>query len=180
MLFRSGSEIKAFLPHPHFKKDLNPDVLEQYLTFQYSPTEDTFFKGVKKLPAAHYFLYREGKLTVQRFWDVHFEADDAPLLGDWVKKISETFHDSVRAHKIADVEVGSFLSSGVDSSYVAAVADVDKTFTVGFGSDEKYNEIGWAKRFSRAIGKENYSHVITQQEYWETLPKIQYHPYGRK
>ena len=172
--FLFGSEIKAFLPHPHFKKELDTDVLEQYLTFQYSPTEETFFKGVKKLPAAHYFLYRDGKLTVQRYWDVHFHADDAPLLGDWVKTISETFQDSVAAHKIADVEVGSFLSSGVDSSYVAAVADVDKTFTVGFGSDEKYNEIGWAKRFSRAIGKENYSHVITQQEYWDALPKIQY------
>ncbi|MBQ6042390.1 MAG: asparagine synthase (glutamine-hydrolyzing) [Oscillospiraceae bacterium] len=172
--FLFGSEIKAFLPHPDFKKELNTAALEQYLTFQYSPTEDTFFKGVKKLPAAHYFLYRDGKLTVQRYWDVHFDADDAPLLGDWVKKISETFQDSVRAHKIADVEVGSFLSSGVDSSYVAAVANVDKTFTVGFGSDEKYNEIGWAKRFSRAIGKENFSHVISRQEYWDVLPKIQY------
>ncbi|MBR5362843.1 MAG: asparagine synthase (glutamine-hydrolyzing) [Oscillospiraceae bacterium] len=172
--FLFGSEIKSFLPHPDFKKELNTEALEQYLTFQYSPTEDTFFKGVKKLPAAHYFLWKDGQLTVQRYWDVHFEADEAPLLGDWVKTISETFHDSVRAHKIADVEVGSFLSSGVDSSYVAAVANVDKTFTVGFGSDEKYNEIGWAKRFSRAIGKENYSHVITQQEYWDVLPKIQY------
>lgn len=172
--FLFGSEIKSFLPHPDFKKELNTEALEQYLTFQYSPTEDTFFKGVKKLPAAHYFLWKDGSLTVQRYWDVHFEADEAPLLGDWVKTISETFHDSVRAHKIADVEVGSFLSSGVDSSYVAAVANVDKTFTVGFGSDEKYNEIGWAKRFSRAIGKENYSHVITQQEYWDVLPKIQY------
>ena len=170
-----GSEIKALLPHPHFKKELNTAALEQYLTFQYSPTADTFFQGVKKLPAAHYFTYAGGKLTVQRYWDVHFNADEQPLLGDWIKEISGIFHDSVSAHKIADVEVGSFLSSGVDSSYVAAVANVDKTFTVGFGSDEKYNEIGWAKRFSRAIGKENYSHVITQQEYWDILPKIQYH-----
>ncbi len=173
--FMFGSEIKAFLAHPHFRKELNTDVLEQYLTFQYSPTEDTFFRGVKKLPPAHYFLYENGSLTVRRYWDVQFSPDEHPLLGDWVKAISDTFKDSVRAHKIADVEVGSFLSSGVDSSYVAAAANVDKTFTVGFGSDEKYNEIGWAKRFSRAIGKENYSHVITQAEYWEMLPKIQYH-----
>lgn len=172
--FMFGSEIKSFLPHPDFTKELNTAALEQYLTFQYSPTEDTFFKGVKKLLPAHYFLWKNGSLTVERYWDVHFEADDAPLLGDWVKTISETFGDSVRAHKIADVEVGSFLSSGVDSSYVAAVANVDKTFTVGFGSDEQYNEIGWAKRFSRAIGKENYSHVITQEEYWDALPKVQY------
>ncbi len=173
--FIFGSEIKSFLPHPAFKKELNTAALESYLTFQYSPTEDTFFKGVKKLPPAHYFIWENGTLTVQRYWDVHFEADEQPLLGDWVKQISDTFKDSVTAHKIADVEVGSFLSSGVDSSYVAAVANVDKTFTVGFGTDEKYNEIGWAKRFSRAIGKENFSHVITQQEYWDVLPTIQYH-----
>ena len=73
------------------------------------------------------------------------------------------------------MEVGSFLSSGVDSSYVAAVADVDKTFTVGFGNDEKYNEIGWAKNFSKYIGKENTSKVITPEEYWNSLSMIQYH-----
>lgn len=169
-----GSEIKAFLPHPHFEKKLNTAALENYLTFQYSPTEDTFFAGVKKLLPAHYFIYENGKMTVTRYWDVRFEADEQPLLGDWVRRISETFRDSVAAHKIADVEVGSFLSSGVDSSYVAAVADVDKTFTVGFGSDERYNEIGWAQNFSRAIGKQNFSHVITEEEYWDVLPRVQY------
>ena len=172
--FMFGSEIKAFLPHPHFEKKLNTAVLEQYLTFQYSPTADCFFEGVKKLPPAHYFTYENGKMTVTRYWEVQFRPDEQPLLGDWVRTISGTFKDSVKAHKIADVEVGSFLSSGVDSSYVAAVANVDKTFTVGFGSDEKYNEIGWAKKFSRAIGKENYSHVITKQEYWDSLQTIQY------
>ena len=169
-----GSEIKSFLPHPAFRKELDTGVLEQYLTFQYSPTEDTFFRGVKKLLPAHCFLWKDGKLTIERYWDVEFKPDEQPLLGDWVKSISETFRDSVKAHKIADVEVGSFLSSGVDSSYVAAVANVNKTFTVGFGSDEKYNEISYAERFSRAIGKENFSHVITQDEYWNILPTVQY------
>ena len=170
-----GSEIKSFLDHPAFKKELNTAALEEYLTFQYSPMEETFFKGVKRLLPAHCFTYHDGTLTVERYWDVKFEPDDEPLLGDWVHKISDTFKDSVSAHKIADVEVGSFLSSGVDSSYVAAVANVDKTFTVGFGSDEKYNEISWAEKFSRAIGKENYSHVITKKEYWNALEKVQYH-----
>ncbi len=173
--FLFGSEIKSFLPHPHFIKEVNTDVLETYLTFQYSPTEDTFFKGVKKLPAAHYFLYQDGQLHIERYWEIKFDADEHPLLGDWVTSISQTFKDSVKSHKIADVEVGSFLSSGVDSSYVSAAANVAKTFTVGFGEDERYNEIGWAKNFSRAIGKENFSHVITKTEFWEMLPKIQYH-----
>lgn len=173
--FMFGSEIKSFLEHPDFKKELNERVLENYLTFQYSPTEETFFKNVYKLPPAHYFRLSGGKLEIKRFWDVHFSPDEKPDLNEWVNRISDTFHDSVKVHKIADVEVGSFLSSGVDSSYVAAIADVDKTFTVGFGQDEKYNEIGWAKEFSKAIGKENNSKVISGEEYWNSLAKIQYH-----
>ena len=170
-----GSEIKSFLDHPHFKKELNTDVLETYLTFQYSPTTETFFKNVYKLPAAHCFTYKNGEMNVRRYWEVKFHADNGPALEDWVKRISDTFKNSVEVHKFADVEVGSFLSSGVDSSYVAAVANVDKTFTVGFGEDEKYNEIGYAKEFSKYIHKENFSKVISPEEYWNSLSKIQYH-----
>ncbi|MBR4319488.1 MAG: asparagine synthase (glutamine-hydrolyzing) [Oscillospiraceae bacterium] len=169
-----GSEIKAFLLHPAFIKELNEDALEEYLTFQYSAMEETFFKNVYKLQPAHYFIYKNHELDIHRYWDIEFEPDNEPALEDWVREISAVFHDSVKAHKIADVEVGSFLSSGVDSSYVAAVADVDKTFTVGFGDDEKYNEIGWAKNFSKAIGKKNYSKVIEPEEYWGELKHIQY------
>lgn len=173
--FMFGSEIKSFLEHPAFRKELNTSALENYLTFQYSPTNETFFKNVYKLPPAHYFIRRNGKTEIHRYWDVNFEADEKPGLDEWVNMISDTFKDSVKAHKIADVEVGSFLSSGVDSSYAAAAADVDKTFTVGFGTDEKYNETSWAKAFSKAIGKENTSKVISAEEYWSILPKIQYH-----
>ncbi len=173
--FMFGSEIKAFLVHPDFKKELNTTALENYLTFQYSPTAETFFKGVYKLLPAHYFKYSEGKLETKRYWDVNFAPDETPDLDTWVSKISDVFENSVEAHKIADVEVGSFLSSGVDSSYVASVANVDKTFTVGFGEDEKYNEIGWAKEFSKYIHKENISKVITPEEYWGNISKIQYH-----
>lgn len=173
--FIFGSEIKSFLHHPLFVKELNTDALESYLTFQYSACEETFFKGVKRLLPAHYFVYKDGIMKTQRYWNVDFLPDEGPGLEDWVNKISDTFKDSVEAHKIADVEVGSFLSSGVDSSYVAAVADVDKTFTVGFGEDERYNEIGYAKEFSKYIGKENISKVITPEEYWSEFPKIQYH-----
>lgn len=170
-----GSEIKSFLDHPHFKKELNTDVLETYLTFQYSPTTETFFKNVYKLPAAHCFTYKNGEMNIRRYWEVKFHADNGPSLEDWVNRISDTFKNSVEVHKFADVEVGSFLSSGVDSSYVAAVANVDKTFTVGFGEDEKYNEIGYAKEFSKYINKENFSKVISPEEYWNSLSKIQYH-----
>lgn len=173
--FMFGSEIKSFLVHPAFVKELNTTALENYLTFQYSPTNETFFKNVYKLPPAHCFKYKDGKLDIKRYWDVHFNADEKPDMDMWVDRISDTFKNSVEAHKIADVEVGSFLSSGVDSSYAASVANVDKTFTVGFGEDEKYNEIGWAKEFSKYIGKENISKVISPEEYWDNIKKIQYH-----
>lgn len=175
--FMFGSEIKSFLPHPHFNKILNEEALENYLSFQYSPGEDTFFKGVHKLLPAHYFIFKDGSLEIKRYWEPKFEADDSHDCDYWTDKISEIFEDSVEAHKISDVEVGSFLSSGVDSSYVAASANVDKTFTVGFESDEgdRYNEISYAKELSEYINVKNISKVITPEEYWDSLSKIQYH-----
>ena len=105
--FMFGSEIKSFLEHPDFTKELNTAALESYLTFQYSVTKETFFKNVYKLLPAHYFRIKDGKMQIKRYWDVNFDEDDKPDLNEWVKRISDTFHDSVNAHKIADVEVGS-------------------------------------------------------------------------
>ncbi len=173
--FMFGSEIKSFLEHPDFNKQLNETTLENYLSFQYSPTQDTFFKHVYKLLPAHYFIYKDGKMEIKKYWNIKFDEDETLELDTCVNKISKTFDDSVKAHKIADVEVGSFLSSGVDSSYVAAVANVDKTFTVGFGDEEKYNETHYAKEFSEYIKKENISKIISADEYWNSLKKIQYH-----
>ena len=168
-----GSEIKAFLEHPSFEKKLNTKALEQYLSFQYSPGEESFFEGVYKLLPAHYFRYRNGVMEIQRYWEPTFSANESVSEEEWVDRISETFDGSVEAHKISDVEVGSFLSSGVDSSYVACRANVDKTFTVGFGNG-KYNEIGYAQELAKYIHVENISKVITAEEYWDVLPKVQY------
>lgn len=171
--FMFGSEIKSFLPHPNFKKELNESALENYLTFQYSPTNKTFFKNVYKLPPAHYFIYQNSKLDIKKYWEIKFDVDDSKDIEYWVNKISETFEDSVNLHQVSDVEVGSFLSSGVDSSYVACVANVDKTFTVGF-DNEKYNEITYAKSLSEYIGVKNINKIISPNEYWDIIPDIQY------
>lgn len=169
-----GSEIKSFLPHPEFKKELNRDQLELYLSFQYSPGEDTFFQGVKKLLPAHWLEFKDGKLTVERYWTPAFDPETDKSLTQWEDAIENIMKQSVQAHKISDVEVGSFLSSGVDSSYMACLAHVDKTFTVGF-ADKQYDEIHYAADFSKHIGVKNFSYRITPEEYWENLPKIQYH-----
>ena len=114
-------------------------------------------------------------MDIQRYWIPEFNAEEDKPLEYWVDEIEKTFDDSVNAHKIADVEVGSFLSSGVDSSYVACSADVDKTFTVGFDNGEKYNEISYAKELSELIPVKNYSKTITPEEFWGNFGKIQYH-----
>ena len=174
--FIFGSEIKSFLEHPEFKKELNEEALAHYLTFQYSPCEETFFKNVYKLPPAHYFTFKDGKMEKVRYWRPEFESTDG-VLEYFADLTDKTVRESVAAHKIADVEVGSFLSSGIDSSYIAEAANVDKTFTVGFESPDgdRYNEIHYAKDFADTIGVENISKVITPEEYWGNFGKIQYH-----
>lgn len=114
-------------------------------------------------------------MKTARYWSPEFNAEEDKSLDYWVDAIEKTFDDSIEAHKIADVEVGSFLSSGVDSSYVACSADVDKTFTVGFDNGSKYNEISYAKELSEMIPVKNYSKTITPEEFWGNFPKIQYH-----
>ncbi|RKJ41542.1 asparagine synthase (glutamine-hydrolyzing) [Acutalibacter sp. 1XD8-33] len=170
-----GSEIKSFLPHPAFQKKLNQRALESYLSFQYSPGPETFFQDVYKLPPAHYFLYKAGSMEITRYWAAEFRAEEDKPLDYWVDEIEKVFDNSVEAHKVSDVEVGSFLSSGVDSSYVACSAHVDKTFTVGFDNGEKYNETSYAKELSELIPVKNISKVISPEEFWGNFPKIQYH-----
>ena len=170
--FVYGSEIKSILEHPGVVKALNTEALENYLTFQYSPTTDTFFKGISKLPPAHFFVLEGDHLEIKRYWEPTFnETEDT--LENYVDAIDAQMKESIETHKISDVEVGCFLSSGVDSSYVASCFKGDKTFTVGF-DNENYNEISFAKELSKEIGIANYHKVISPEEYWGVLPKVQY------
>ncbi len=171
--FIYGSEIKSILEHPDVKREVNPIALENYLTFQYSVLPETFFKGIFKLMPAHCFTFQDGKLDIKRYWEPVFEPDHSKPLGQFVEEIDAAMQDSIQAHKIADVEVGSFLSSGVDSSYVAACFGGEKTFTVGFDY-EKYNEIDYAKALSEKIDVNNYNKLISEEEYWDAISKVQY------
>lgn len=169
-----GSEIKSILEHPSVTKELNINALQNYLSFQYGVPNETFFKGIKCLPPAHYLKYKDGQVTITRYWEPEFNIDESLDLNETIEKIDETFKNSVEAHKISDVEVGCFLSSGVDSSYVASQFKGQKSFTVGFDYD-KYNEIEYAKELSKEVGLEHYYKSITDDEYWDIIPKIQYY-----
>ena len=168
-----GSEIKSFLDHPKFVKKVNPDALLPYLTLQYSATEETFFKGVYKLPAAHYFTLEDGKMTVKRYWDCTFKEQRTDF-ETCAEKLDGVVHESVAAHRIADVEVGAFLSGGVDSSYIAACLMPDDTFSVGF-EQHKFNETNYAAELSEKLGITNIRKLITADECFDAFSDIQYH-----
>ena len=169
-----ASEIKSILKYTPYKKEMNRDALENYLTFQYSVLPETFFKGIYKLMPSHCLTFENGRLDIKRYWEPVFEPDENTGLTEMVDRIDSAMQDSIKMHKVSDVEVGSFLSSGVDSSYVAACFNGDKTFTVGFDY-EKYNEIDYAKSLSEKIKIDNYSKLISTDEYWNILPTVQYH-----
>lgn len=172
--FLFGSEIKSFLGSPNFKKELNKDMLSQYLTFQCSIGEDTFFKNTYKLLPGHYFIYKDKELEIKKYYEVKLEPNDDKSLEEWVSGIREVIDNSVLAHKVSDVEVGSFLSSGVDSSLIAKLSSVDKTFTVGY-DNKKYSEIDYAKEFSDKINVSNVSKKISKEEYFKEYSNVQYY-----
>ncbi len=172
--FMFGSEIKSFLVHPNFVREFNSDALEYYLTFQYNAMEETFFKNVFKLMPGHYLKYKNGELDITKYYELKFEEDDSLSYDEWRQGVKERLEDSIKAHKISDVEVGSFLSSGVDSSFIAASSDVSKTFTVGF-DNKNYSEISYAKSLSKKINTVNINKIITKEEYFKNLSNIMYY-----
>ena len=171
--FLFGSEVKSFLKYPKFKKEVNEKALKHYLVFQYNPLEETFFKGVKKLRPGHYYVYENGKMEIKTYYNLTLDYKDMTF-DEAVGKIEKEVEESVKYHKISDVEVGSFLSGGVDSSYVVATALPDKTFSVGF-DNKGFNETMYAKELSDSLGIKNFAKLITPDEFFEGINKVQYY-----
>ena len=104
--------------HPKFDKVFNEDALGNYLSFQFVPTNETFFKGVFCLQPGHYFTYENGELNITRYFEPNFTGDTEKSFEEIVDDVEAVMKESVAMHKISDVEVASYLSSGVDSSYL--------------------------------------------------------------
>lgn len=173
-VFMFGSEIKSFLGNPNFKREFNKEMLPLYLSFQYSALENSFFKNVYKLKPGCYFKYRDGKFKLEKYYNLELEPYEDRSFDDFKDGIRDLLNDSVEAHKVSDVEVGSFLSSGVDSSLIATISSVNKTFTVGWDNNN-YSEIDYAKDLSKKIKVKNISKKISKSEYFEKFPMIQYY-----
>ena len=175
--FMFGSEIKSFLSHPCFEKELDEALIPEYLSYEYIPDERTIFKNVWKLPGSHCFTYQNGELQVERYYRVQYNIEEDKSLEYWEEEITREFTESVAMHQISDVEVGCFLSSGVDSSYV--VKEISKgtkkvkTFSVGY-EEEKYSELSFAQDFSKVVGVPNISNKVSADEFFDAMPEIQY------
>ena len=177
-LFLFGSEIKSFLAHPGFRKELNEARLPEYLSIEYIPNEETMFKNVFKLPGAHLFTWQDGEMKIERYYDIRYHIDETPTQAEWEQRITDAFAESVAAHQIADVEVGCFLSSGVDSSFVvnevAKGTPHVKSFSVGY-TEEQYSELPYAQEFSKEIGVPNISNLVDADQFFEANRVIQWY-----
>ncbi len=171
--FMVASEIKSFLEHPNFDLEMNNNVLQLYLSYGTNHMEETFFKNTKKLKPGHFFKFKDNKIEIHQYFKIDYNKVDKPYeyYKDLVRK---TLEDSIEYHQISDVEVGSYLSGGVDSSYVVAKAKPNKTFTVGFDG-KGFSEIDYAKDLSKIFKVKHYSKVISGDEFFDILPTVQYH-----
>jgi len=173
--FFFASEIKSMLVHPNFKKEMNKDALKMYLIFQYSVKEETFFKNVYKLKPGHYFHYKDGKLDISSYFNLEYQKHTKKDYETMKNELKDVLEDSIYYHETtSDVEVGSYLSGGVDSSYVVSVSKPDKTFSVGF-SYKGFDETDYAKDLSDMLGIKNYRKKISPDEYFKALPKVEWH-----
>lgn len=136
------------------------------------------FKNVYKLPSGCMFTWENGELTVERYYEIKYHVDDSKSLEEWEKIITDTFAESVAAHQIADVEVGCFLSSGVDSSFVvnevAKGTPHVKSFSVGY-AEEKYSELPYAQEFSKEIGVPSIANKVDAEQFFEANRLIQWY-----
>lgn len=171
--FLFASEIKAFLHHPNFKKEFNERSLKPFLTFQYSATDETFFKNVYRIPEGHYFTFKNDQLKIVKYWDMKFSEENLSL-EDAVDQIDQAMHDSVKKHSVSDVPVGSLLSSGVDSSYVTAIFKPQHTYSIDFDTNT-YEEGSAASALASKLDLENTRGIVTREEAIKAIPLIQYH-----
>lgn len=166
----SGS-IRNIMAQDGFVKELNVDMLQIYMTLTYVAGEDTFFKGIKKLMPGHFLEFKDGKLTVERYWKPEFKPDKTRSLEAWADEIHTTLKnimpEVLEEHESAE----SFLSGGVDSSYVLAMSNVKVTDSCGY-DDERFDESPLAKKTADLLGCENNRCRITPEMYFEIVPYV--------
>jgi asparagine synthase (glutamine-hydrolysing) len=172
-----ASELKALLAHPECPRRIDPEALELYLTLDYVPSPRTIFSGVHKLPAGHLAVVHEGRVSVERYWDIPFERGHDRSDQDWIEEFHHRLSEAVRLRLVSDVPLGAFLSGGIDSSSVAALMTEHldpaavKTFSIGF-AESSFDESDHARRVAASLGVEHHEQVFTPTEMLEIFPHV--------
>jgi asparagine synthase (glutamine-hydrolysing) len=179
--FLFGSEIKAIFAYPDVTPEFNRAALAEYLAFGYLSGVDTMFAGIHKLMPGHTLeITEKGEIRIERYWDLKPEGqDDARPREYYVRTYREMLESSVESHLMSDVPLGMFLSGGLDSSAVAALAtklrrDRIQTFAVGYG-EEEFSELPFARQVAKHINSDHHEVRLSREEFFGTLPRLIYH-----
>ena len=168
-----GTTIRKIMEQPGFVKELNEEMLQIYLSLTYVAGEDTFFKGVKKLLPGHYLIWQDGKKEIVRYWKPEFHPDESKSLEDWADEIHTTLQNIMPEVKTADETAESFLSGGVDSSYVLAMSDVQAVDSCGY-EEERFDESVLAAKTAELLGRRMNRRVVAPEEYFDIVPYVMY------
>jgi len=170
-----ASELKGLMAVPDVPREIDPGAVDRYLTYQYVPHPETIFRGIRKLPPAHYGVYQEGRLSIRRYWSPDMNREVRRPFSESVQRVRRLCRDAVAMRMRSDVPLGAFLSGGVDSSIVVALmqqvatAPV-QTFSIGFTENE-YDESGWARRVATHLGTDHHPFQVTPDSL-EILPQL--------
>lgn len=168
-----GTTIRGIMEQPGFVKELNEEMLQIYLSLTYVAGENTFFRGLKKLLPGRYLIWKDGVVTVKRYWKPEFHPDDSKSLEQWADEIHTTLGEIMKEVKTSDERVESFLSGGVDSSYVLAMSDADTADTCGY-EEERFDESVLAVETARILERKISRRVINPEEYFNIVPYVMY------
>ena len=168
-----GTTIRKIMDQPGFVKKLNEEMLQLYLSLTYVAGENTFFRGLRKLMPGHYLIWQDGRLKIERYWTPEFHPDYSKSLEDWADEIHGTLQAIMSEVKSEDETAESFLSGGVDSSYVLAMSDVQMSDSCGY-EEERFDESGLARQTAEILGRKNSRCLITPEEYFEIVPYVMY------
>jgi asparagine synthase (glutamine-hydrolysing) len=176
--FLFASELKAILTDPSVPREPDYQAIDEYLTYQFVPSPKTGFKGIAKLPAAHYLILKDGKLSINRYWNLSYKEKDDLSEDEWVERIRDKIDEAVRLRMISDAPLGAFLSGGVDSSAVVAFMSKNseravKTFSIGF-EEERFNELPYARVVAQHF-RTDHTELIVKPDALEVLPKLVWH-----
>ena len=168
-----GTMIRDIIDRPGFKKELNEEMLQLYLSLTYVAGENTFFRGLKKLLPGRYLIWQDGKLEIHRYWKPEFHPDESKTLEDWADEIHNTLKEIMPEVKTADEKVESFLSGGVDSSYVLAMSDAEQADSCGY-EEERFDESVLAEKTAQLLGRKFSRSIITPGQFFDIVPYVMY------